>query len=1533
MDVNQYRRAAREYFRERALRGVFAPEERRVTLLARHVSETSSSSQNAATENKAENEEPLAGLLARSRLRMVITGRPGAGKTTALLSHALALSEAEAGPLPVFVFLRELDRDYQDLERLIEESMERVAPGASIADLRTGSWVLILDGINERDSAKKAIERLVANFPALPMIFSSRESASGLGETFEVLPLSQQERDQAIDSMIPVKAADLKERLTGDSSLDALSRTPLLLALLCDAVRDGITPRATRSALIRASIEKYATHFERKSGDEDVNPPDLERALAVLAFRMLERGDLGINLSEAKSLLGNNASLLSGLRKFHLLRGSGRGWLEFVHPLVTEFFAAQHLRARGLPSHRELLRVLCRTAWTEVFRLFAEECSDQKTANRLVDAAGEVDVILSGRIVGAFPPDLQPGLLARLVRLDEPVGTRMMRAFSVGTAAAAGELRHLAVHPDREVRFQIACELWDIFGPEITSINTLLLRDSWLPVVTAASHNLRRHSAPVADLLEALRRDDVLGEKYSNARPRLISALLRSDTEEAGRAAVELARTYLLSTPTEDCDSFGSIHSEVQLAFSDTLAPSVVRALHGLLGELDDSTVRILLAVLWKAGEVVDLAQVLPHLPSGSRREFLENCMSRLDRISISDEALLEVIQSEPVPWRDDPLLQEAIKRRCAGLCQWLFGLVAGDVELHGYVDVWAFRYLLALDPASAAQASERALASSHQGIRHRIARALLDERSPTELRARGLQVAYADVSLAEYVVRWRGPELVLRLVEDALQRRPREEQRRLIDAFYQRDEIVKLAADFAATSPRYRRREWPTTMDPALRRAFTRCVLASADSSRTEAFLRSEVWVADENQELVVDALSRIVEGSDGELIQWALQHLDKIRWRPSLETFVHVLRLVPEGVHLPLPGVTPEELFDALEPLLVRPEVRVRAFHHIGQVPGGRIDRFVALLEIPDLSRAVAARLIYAECFHVFPELLRRSGLIVPEREPISTSWSEVRMSPIPWSDFWRHFEGAPLEIRRECVEILATREDPAWDRAFLDAFRLAPSVKECTRLVAAWSRKNGAVADEQALRALVRAASSTEDFNLLELVLGEPSLPLLLIAKIYAEDASPAAAPSIRARLTRLIDGDPSVKDSLRPDLAVWWIRFLGRVGDSADAAYLLELAVRAQDVWVAQELHRQAAEIQRRTGFYSRRYSEKNRPWTLLHLSDLHFQREDEAERWFTSLAHDLRCGLELERLDAVVISGDIVDRANPIGYAAAVNFVERLRRDFRVDRGRVVIIPGNHDVDRKHAEPALRELETLPSTLTRDCFTAGGKHFAIVDRERYNARLAGFAGFFERALGRVFPLDPGASAHLWTWPELEVLVLGLSSVSELDGQRKDHAAIDSDVLARALQSMDRTTDHFLKIAVFHHPLNGPGDDRIREHEFLGHLAKAGFSLILHGHVHHDERELFHHEHRIGGRRLEVVGAGTFGARSDELPTGVSWQYNVIRFDGERARVETRCRRSQDASWGPHAFWPDGPREPPRAWYELDLGASGKLTHGS
>ena len=1087
------------------------------------------------------------------------------------------------------------------------------------------------------------------------------------------------------------------------------------------------------------------------------------------------------------------------------------------------------------------------------------------------------------------------------------------------------------------MRFQIADVLESIRGPRAAELNAALLADPDVSVVSAAAFNLSRHPTDVATLARALAREDLWAIEHPRALPLLMAAVMRSPDLDAGDLARRLVRRYLAAS---DQPSPKLHRSPRDLYFSGLFdaspAPAVSRALLALLPEIDEAHDDALLRVVFHTREPLEIRDELAPLPLARAAPIVARMLGAPDRFRVPDDLLLRLLDEDSAH-RHHPdharILAAAVERRCPALVPWLRRQLAQPHALHGTPS--PLDALLELAPHAAHDDLRDLLVGGAPPHRREVAHLLVgcDHPALADLRDPAYALLCGDADEAVALVEYADPQRCAGHLDAVLTRSPPDIRRRVVRRFWERTDVAPFLRTLRGEPPPDLSVRDPRVPEP-LRVLLVRSLLTDTDPTVTDVFLHHR----DALREPLVHAyvLDRIERGeapiSCHDL--WLL-HAREPAWSPDLATIV---RLVRDGHvdHGLTRHIAPDDLFTALRSLLGAPDraLRLRALCML-RVPDLHRAAFIDLLANPEFRRHVTHRLCQAGVVAAFPAILGYFDILDSDsREPPARDPDHppgFLDGPLYWHEFEPHLKTAPAEHLRACLPLLARHIDtPPRVHAFLDVFARAPDFAyHSTLLVAA--RVKGVFRQEDLFDAWVRSAQTFEQRSTLLRLLDDPDLPVLLLARALAEHPYPETAAFAVERLQHAVDRpwDPVI----RPDSSElhWLAQVLARLATPEQTHRLDRLAARAGDVLLSRLLHRILADIHERTGIYALHHTRMPRHgFTLLHLSDLHFHTVDQAERWHSALAEDLRRELRVDALDALVLSGDIVDRGRAAGYPIAAAFIERLCREFRLPRERVVVVPGNHDVDRAAAEPAIRPLPRARRRMPGpDEFEVGGKRYAIHDREGYRGRLAAFARFFADTLARPYPLDEAEQALLWVWPEPAIVVLGLSSVGELDGLRPDHATIDDRALSRALDRLRgeaELPDDALKIAVFHHPIHSAGDDRLRSSAFLDRLAQAGFSLVLHGHVHRADGMLFRYDRTLSGRRLEIVGAGTFGSRQHELVPGIPWQYNLLRFTGDSVQVATRRRESEQGPWRPDARWTSGPGSAAQAHYDLDLRAA-------
>ncbi len=305
--------------------------------------------------------------------------------------------------------------------------------------------------------------------------------------------------------------------------------------------------------------------------------------------------------------------------------------------------------------------------------------------------------------------------------------------------------------------------------------------------------------------------------------------------------------------------------------------------------------------------------------------------------------------------------------------------------------------------------------------------------------------------------------------------------------------------------------------------------------------------------------------------------------------------------------------------------------------------------------------------------------------------------------------------------------------------------------------------------------------------------------------------------------------------------------------------------------------------------------------LLHLSDLHLCDEDSMKKHYFHLKLDLKKNFEIEKLDYLIISGDVSDRPVESMYQTAVTFIKNLIAEFEVPAGHVILIPGNHDCDRE---------------VSKECY--GKKGTAVTDQKKYNDRYLKYSqNFYQPIIGRPYPMEPEKQFEDYIFEKDNLCFLGLNSCWQIDHCNTDRSSICMEAVMESGTIWCDAKD-YAKIAVWHHPLSGEG--AIKETTFMETLANAGFRACFHGHVHEAKNELFSYD---AARNIRMVGAGTFGAVREERGDGIPRQYNMIEFDKEKRllTVHTRKREKDDGAWQADARWEDR-NHAPKSYYEVD-----------
>lgn len=244
--------------------------------------------------------------------------------------------------------------------------------------------------------------------------------------------------------------------------------------------------------------------------------------------------------------------------------------------------------------------------------------------------------------------------------------------------------------------------------------------------------------------------------------------------------------------------------------------------------------------------------------------------------------------------------------------------------------------------------------------------------------------------------------------------------------------------------------------------------------------------------------------------------------------------------------------------------------------------------------------------------------------------------------------------------------------------------------------------------------------------------------------------------------------------------------------------------------------------------------------LLHISDTHFGTEEPPV-----VAAVQRLARE-QRPDAVILSGDITQRARSAQFAAARAFCDSLGVE------RLLALPGNHDIPL----------------------------FNLA------ARLFSPYGGYKACFGEVLE------------PELDfadVLVIGVNTTRP--ARHKD-GVVSAAQVDRVVERLQRARSEQLRVVVTHQPacVMRPEDEENRLHGGKAALqawARAGADLVLGGHIHLPYvGDVWSVLKPAAPRALYCVQAGT--ALSYRTRHGSPNSLNIVRWDPPRDGDARQCR---------------------------------------
>lgn len=328
------------------------------------------------------------------------------------------------------------------------------------------------------------------------------------------------------------------------------------------------------------------------------------------------------------------------------------------------------------------------------------------------------------------------------------------------------------------------------------------------------------------------------------------------------------------------------------------------------------------------------------------------------------------------------------------------------------------------------------------------------------------------------------------------------------------------------------------------------------------------------------------------------------------------------------------------------------------------------------------------------------------------------------------------------------------------------------------------------------------------------------------------------------------------------------------------------------------------------------------FSWIHLSDLHFGAGNVAHRFDQkAVARAILRDIEAngpKSPNFVFVTGDIAFSAKPAQYKDASLWFDELAKVLGIERERVRLVPGNHDVDRaKAAKLLVSDIHARVRTNPEDLDERLGDDDA---RRALSQKLEAYATFAKKY---------GSSAKRRGTTEIDwveslrlepqgypIRLVGLSSVwcsDASDGREAPHIPepfVPNMVLgpAQIRSKIDGMPDDELLFLLTHHP---PEWYHRLSVDTLSSVLSRKTHVHLCGHVHDASARAVK---RFGAslRAVRCVAGAAHGSPS-ERDHGYAW--GALRWNSMRARWEV--------GWAPRVYRPDPEGMYPMA-YPLDSG---------
>lgn len=373
--------------------------------------------------------------------KLLLTGRPGAGKTITLIQIAEQLAARADGPVPLIFSVSGWVASNRDLASHVIALLTShgVAADAAGLLLATGRVAILLNGWNEAPDVEQArASELLSEFLLsynLPGVIlttrATRHSPSLVDEpVLELLPLTAAKREAVIRAANLQNPEALLRQIAQSRILAEVTETPLFLGAAIKLTRAGRPIPNSRAGLLESFLADLQDTDNHAARLRALPCQDCHYRYQIdLAVEMTRRGITAVPKEQALAIIGKTstallaaaqigqagaaAAIAESLAQHHALLYLPEGVPSygFIHQQFQEWFASRwllgevrRLAARPNTSEIHILQRDClnQLAWQEAISFVIESLIAERSANiavALIRWMMPVDLIRAAELV------------------------------------------------------------------------------------------------------------------------------------------------------------------------------------------------------------------------------------------------------------------------------------------------------------------------------------------------------------------------------------------------------------------------------------------------------------------------------------------------------------------------------------------------------------------------------------------------------------------------------------------------------------------------------------------------------------------------------------------------------------------------------------------------------------------------------------------------------------------------------------------------------------------------------------------------------------------------------------------------------------------------------------------------------------------------------------------------------------------------------------------------------------------------------